>query len=62
MLPRRYVQNADLNLTDIKMYAANGTNSPIMGSLRISFEAGGIIISTTFLVSEAVDEPMLGLN
>jgi len=62
MLPRRYVQNADLNPTNIKMYAANGTNIPVMGSVRISFTASGIPVSTTFLVSEAVDEPMLGLD
>jgi len=62
MLPRRYVQNADLNPTDIKMYAANGTNIPVMGSVRISFEVSGIPVSTTFLVSEAVDEPQLGLD
>ena len=62
MLPRRYVQNADLNLTNIKMYAANGTHIPVMGSVRISFTVGGIPVSTTFLVSEAVDEPKLGLD
>ena len=62
MLPRRYVPNTDLKPTDISMYAANGTNIPVVGSVCISFEAGGIPVSTTFLVSEAVDEPMLGLD
>ena len=62
MLPRRYVPNANLNPIDIKMYAANGTNIPVLGSVRISFTVGGIPVSTTFLVSEAVDEPMLGLD
>jgi len=62
MLPRRYVPNADLNPTSMEMYAANGTNIPVIGSVRISFTAGGIPVSTTCLVSEAVDEPMLGLD
>ena len=62
MLPRRYVPNANQNPIDIKMYAANGTNIPVLGSVRISFTACGIPVSTTFLVSEAVDEPMLGLD
>ena len=58
MLPRRYVANANLNPIDIKMYAANGTNISDLGSVRVSFT----VVSTTFLVSEAVDEPMLGLD
>ena len=44
------------------MYAANGTSIPVLGSVRISFTVCGIPVSTTFLVSEAVDEPMLGLD
>ena len=62
MQPRRYVQSADLNTTNIKMYAANGTNIPVMGSVRILFTVGGIPVSATFLVSEAVDEPMPALD
>jgi len=46
MLPRRYVPNANLNPIDINMYAANGTNIPVLGSVRISFTVGGIPIST----------------
>jgi len=61
-VPRRYVQKAYLNPINIKMYAANSTNIPVMGSVRMLSTVSGIPVSTTFLVSEAVDEPMLGLD
>ena len=45
--------------TDIRIYAANGTP---MGTVTLRFEVAGPPVFCTFLVSDAVDEPMLGID
>ena len=62
MLPRRFVPTAPLEPTDIRVYAANGTRIPVMGALTIGFEVASIPVNCKFLVSDAVDEPMLGID
>ena len=62
MLPRRLVPNTPLAPTDIHVYAANGTPIPVMGSVNLRFEVAGVPVSCNFLVSDAVDEPMFGID
>lgn len=62
MLPRRYVPTAPLGPTNIRVYAANGTKIPVMGVVTIKFHVAGVPVSCKFLVSDAVDEPMLGID
>jgi len=62
MLPRRLVRNTPLQPTDIRIFAANGTPIPIMGTLTLRFKVDGVPTHCNFLVSDAVDEPMLGID
>jgi len=62
MLPRRFVPHTPLSPTDIKVYAANGSRIPVMGTVMVRFEVAGVPVHNRFLVSDAVDEPMLGID
>jgi hypothetical protein len=62
MLPRRYVPHAQLTPTEIKVFAANGTNIPVLGTVGVCLEAAGLSVQARFLVSDTVDEPMLGID
>jgi len=62
MLPRRFVPTTPLAPTSIRMYAANGQKIPVMGAVTISFELAAVPVNCRFLVSDAVDEPLLGID
>ena len=62
MLPRRFVPHRPLSATDVKVYAANGTTIPVMGTVTVNFEVAGVPVYCRFLVSDAVDEPMRGID
>ena len=62
MLPRWYVPTSPLAPTNVRIYAANGTKIPVMGAVTIEFEVAGVPVDCRFLVSDAVDEPMLGMD
>jgi len=62
MLPRQFVPITPLAPTSIRMYAANGTKIPVMGAVTISFEVAGVEVNCRFLVSDAIDEPLLGID
>ena len=62
MLPRRFVPHTPLSLTDVKVYVANGTTIPVLETVAVNFEVPGIPVYCRFLVSDAVDEAMLGIN
>jgi len=48
--------------TDIRIYAAYGTPIPVMGTVTLRFEVAGAPVFCKFLVSDDVDEPMLGID
>ena len=62
MLPRRLVRNTPLQPTNIRIFAANGTPIPVMGTLTLRFQVDGVPTHSNFLVSDAVDEPILGID
>ena len=62
MLPRRFVPAAALAHTNIRIYAPNGTKIPVMVAVTIQFEVEGVPVNCEFLVSNAIDEPMLGID
>jgi hypothetical protein len=62
ILPRRFVQDAELEPTDVRMFAADGANIPVLETACLYFEAAGVSVSDGFLMSDAVDEPMLGFD
>jgi len=62
MLPRRFVPPTPLSGTKVKVYAANGTTIPVLGTTNFNFEVAGVPVYCHFLVSDANDEPMLGID
>ena len=56
------MRNAPLQPTDIHIFAANGTPIPVMGTVTLGFQVDGVPTNCNFLVSDAVDEPMLGID
>jgi len=62
MLPCRFVPNTPLSFTDVKVYATNGTTIPVLGTVTINFEIAGVPVYCRFLVSDAVDKPMLSID
>jgi len=61
-IARKYVAKAKLSPTSEKLYAVNGTEIPVSGLLEISFRVGGVATRSEFLVSEHIDEMMLGVD
>ena len=62
MLPAKFVPKVPLRPTDVSVYAANGAKIPIKGSVRLRFEVEGMSLEAELLVSDAVDEMMLGID
>jgi hypothetical protein len=48
--------------TQQRVFAANGTEIPILGLIRLRFDLDEIRTAATFLVSEAIEEIMLGID
>jgi len=51
-----------LSLVDCKLFAANGTEIPISGSMRLGFTVQRMSHFADLLVSDDVEEPMLGID
>ena len=62
MLPRRFVPTTPLEPTGTRVFAVNGTRIPVMGAVTIRFDVAGVPVQCRFLVSNAVDEPLLGID
>ena len=48
MLSRRFVPYTPLSTTDIKVYAANGTTIPVMGTVTVKFAVAGVPVHCRF--------------
>src|SRR6266568_2020556 len=62
LIPRRLVPHARLNQVDIVVFAANGIPIPILGATTLRFTVQGRLESARLLVSDDVDEFMLGFD
>ena len=62
LIPRRMVPNAILSPCDVELFAANGTKISVLGRMQLNFNVQGLSLSADVLVSEDVDEFMLGYN
>jgi len=56
------VPTAALRPTSLQVYAANGTPIPVLGSTRLGFTVQNMIMHADFLISDDVDEIMLGID
>ena len=48
--------------TNIKVFAANMTSIPVLNTILVCFEVMDTPVQCRFLVSGAVDNPMLGID
>ena len=62
LVPRKLIPTAVLSPTELKVYAANGTAIPILGTVRLGFSIISLSSSVDLLVSDCVDEMMLGVD
>ena len=62
LIPYKLVPNAILDPINMDVYAANGSTTKILGSMMSHFEIEGEPVTANLLVSEHVDEFMLGYD
>ena len=61
-IPLRIVPNVSLSLTNVKLFAANGTKISVLGSVRLYFKVEKLKLFADFLVSDDIDECILGFD
>jgi predicted aspartyl protease len=62
VLPAKYACDSWLRPTGVKLVAANGTNISVCGRACVKFTVGDVTLSAEVLVSDSVDEFLLGLH
>jgi hypothetical protein len=60
--PRRMVPMAKLHDASLELWAANGRKIPVLGSMQLLFTVNGIPLTADLLVSDDVDELILGYD
>ena len=58
----RLVKGAPLKPTETKLYAVNGTEIPLCGTLDMPMQIEGLHTTVDVAVSDAVDELILGID
>jgi len=62
IIGRRMVPDVPLEPTDRKLFAANGTEIPVLGKTTLEFAVRSGIYSASLVVSDAVQEMILGID
>jgi Aspartyl protease len=62
VIGRNVVLNLELTDTNITLFAANGTEIPLSGALKLSFTIGNLRVWASLVVTEALEELKLGFN
>jgi len=62
VLPARFVDKGEIKPTSQRILAANGSDIPVLGQVRVVADVGGQQLPVEGLVSEYVFEPMLGID
>ena len=62
LIPRRLVASVPLEKSDIKLYAANGTEIANMGTMILRYQLEGITLQTELVVSDEIDELIFGYD
>ena len=62
LIPRKLVPSARLGRTELSVFAANGTKIPVLGTVRLAFTISNVSLFADFLVTETVEEIMLGID
>ena len=59
---RQLIPNVPLRPTGMKLFATNGTPISLVGEVSINFQIAGHSVPSVVLVSEVIDELMLGID
>ena len=62
LIPAKYSDNLKIQKTTRVLRAANGTCMEVLGQVESEVMVAGLRMSTTFLVSEKIDEVLIGVN
>src|SRR6266496_180773 len=62
LLPRKYIPDVPVQPVTVNVFAANGNPIPVLGSTRMHFKINGTALTADFLVTDDVDEIMLGYD
>jgi hypothetical protein len=62
LIGRKLVPERLLNMTNTSLFAANGTPIPVIGSLCLEFYIDGIKVTADLLVTEVLEELILGID
>ena len=62
VVPARYVSNRLITPSERSLNAANGTAIPVLGEATLNLVLGVVTIPVRCLISEHVDEILLGLG
>lgn len=62
IISRKLIPDAVIDDLDISLHAANGTVIPILGVTRLNIDIKGLQITTDFVVTEALEELILGVD
>src|SRR6266516_448692 len=62
LIPRKLVPQATLYPVQTEIFAANGTKIEVLGEITVAFKLEGIKVQADLLVSDHVDEFMLGFD
>ena len=62
LFPEPVVKGYQLRESDIELLAANGTRIPVIGTVTVRAKLGGRTITMDGLVSEHIQEVILGLD
>jgi hypothetical protein len=62
VIARRLIPEAVLSHTSRRLFAANGTQIPLLGQTTIKFRVGNSEMSAEVVVTDAVDELILGID
>ena len=62
IIPKKLLRNAQIDWSDEKLYAANGTRIGTVGSTNVTLYLDGQPLNVHALVTENISEPMLGID
>jgi hypothetical protein len=60
LMPRRLMPGVSLQPSDIKLYAANGTEMRNLGTLVFKYQIGSMTLQSELVVSDEIDELIFG--
>jgi len=60
--PRKFIGDSCLEPAECRLFAANGTVINVVGEVVMNVKIGELVLTTQFVVSDNITEPMLGFD